>query len=283
MYCKICGNKIEYGSNRCSSCGNVINTQDGGQSFYEEYDLTEWRTITPTPVQASVPVTTVKDANNFSAPNVVRTPVRKRKKKKSVFDLSNSNKFIIFCIVSVVAIVLLATAILLVIGNITGDDEIEYDDKFVETQVSGDYLQENAESGNSEETPKQSDNGTKKGGGSSNKGNSNPAKVKPSDTKSAETKPAETKPAGSKQVETKPAETKPAETKPAETKPAETKPAETKPADTKPADTKPAETKPAETKPAETKPAETKPAETKPVETKPAETKPAETKGRKDK
>lgn len=43
MYCKFCGNHMEDNSIICGRCGSDIDPNDGGQSFYDDEELNEWR------------------------------------------------------------------------------------------------------------------------------------------------------------------------------------------------------------------------------------------------
>lgn len=145
MYCKYCGNKIDLNTTQCASCGANINLNDGGQSFFDDNELDAWQSGSPSyGVQTSVPKTEMREPlppqeNDFdreyakavmmpqiSAKASASRSRARSKGKKNLLDylnLSSSNKLIIFCIASALAIVLLVVAIIAVLhSETTGAD-----------------------------------------------------------------------------------------------------------------------------------------------------------------
>lgn len=98
MYCKFCGNKIN--TTKCTFCGANINIYDGGQSFFTEDDIAEWKAS----AAVAMPVTEMRE-NPIPSSAVRRTP------RKKAGILSGSNKIIALCIGSLIAIVLIAVGI----------------------------------------------------------------------------------------------------------------------------------------------------------------------------
>lgn len=144
MYCKYCGGKIASDTTKCVSCGANIDLDDGGQSFFDDNELNIWKSGGVSyDVQSSVPKTEMREplperaefdeeykkAFAKSQVNVGKRGGYSRKsskKKKTVFDylnISSSNRLIIFCIASALAIVLLAVAIIAVLSSGGESDE----------------------------------------------------------------------------------------------------------------------------------------------------------------
>ena len=144
MYCKYCGSRITADTAKCVSCGANIDLNDGGQSFFDDNELNAWQSGgVSNNAQSSVPRTEMREPlppspkkADFEAHE--RASVRPRasvsvkgsrshrhaKKKKSIaeyLNLSSSNKLIIFCIASALAIVLLVVAIIAVLNG--GEDK----------------------------------------------------------------------------------------------------------------------------------------------------------------
>lgn len=145
MYCKYCGSRIASDDTKCASCGADIDLNDGGQSFFDDNELIDWQNEnTPFGTKTSVPKTEMReplpeknafeeDEKTFIRPQssvgARDTYSRRRpKKEKKILDflnLSGSNKLIIFCIASALAIVLLTVAIIAVLNS--GKDESNSD------------------------------------------------------------------------------------------------------------------------------------------------------------
>lgn len=146
MYCKFCGSQIIPNATKCVSCGAKIDLNDGGQSFFDDSELNDWKdgSIMQSH-QISVPKTEMREPlpdnmnlkkeyeKSIPAPQAsinasIPCYIRDSKKKKSLSDylnLSSSTKLIIFCISSALAIVLLVVAIIAVINS--GKDESNTD------------------------------------------------------------------------------------------------------------------------------------------------------------
>ena len=138
MYCKYCGSRITPDTTKCVSCGANIDLNDGGQSFFDDTELNAWQSDSMAyNAQSSVPRTEMREPlpeksnfeeeyeKTFERPqaSVGTRGTRSRsraKKKKNIMDylnLSSSNKLIIFCIASALAIVLLVVAIIAVLNS----------------------------------------------------------------------------------------------------------------------------------------------------------------------
>lgn len=138
MYCKYCGSRIASDATKCVSCGSNIDLNDGGQSFFDDNELDAWQSDSMMRgPQTSMPKTEMREplSDNtdfeknyekaFAAPQVStgtrasRSHARSRKKKNILdyLNLSSSNKLIIFCIASALAIVLLVVAIIAVLNS----------------------------------------------------------------------------------------------------------------------------------------------------------------------
>lgn len=139
MYCKFCGNRITADETMCGSCGAPIDLNDGGQSFFDDKELEAWkseRVLQETSV--SVPKTemrepfvpkslpndevvkedhrTLPQAGVYAAVPYADYGKKKERKKKSC-GVSGSNKLIVFCIVAVLAIVLLTVAVIAIFNG----------------------------------------------------------------------------------------------------------------------------------------------------------------------
>lgn len=142
MYCKYCGSRITSDTTKCVSCGANIDLNDGGQSFFDDNELNAWQSDSMAyNAQSSVPRTEMREPlpeksnfeeeyeKTFARPQAsvstrgTRSRSRARKKKNILdyLNLSSSNKLIIFCIASALAIVLLVVAIIAVLNS--GNDE----------------------------------------------------------------------------------------------------------------------------------------------------------------
>jgi hypothetical protein len=162
MYCKFCGSRIASNTTKCASCGANIDFNDGGQSFFEDNELDAWQSdnivkglqtsMPKTEMSECLPLNDAEHEKIFAATRVktnvgtIGTRSRTRKKKKTVFDylnLSSSNRLIIFCIASALAVVLLATAIIAVLnsGDNSITDEKTYDTSYTEQVGSNDDMQ----------------------------------------------------------------------------------------------------------------------------------------------
>lgn len=158
MYCKYCGSRIASDATKCESCGANIDLNDGGQSFFDDNELNAWQSESVLcNAQTSVPKTEMREPltekdnfeeeydKAFARPqaSVVTRDTRSRrrsKKKKNILDylnLSSSNKLIIFCIASALAIVLLVVAIIAVLNS--GNDST--DETATQSNTSG-YTQQ---------------------------------------------------------------------------------------------------------------------------------------------
>lgn len=141
MYCKYCGNKIDLNTTQCASCGANINLNDGGQSFFDDNELDAWQSGSPSySVQTSVPKTEMREplppqeneypqpvpmpqVNSYASTSHSRARSKGKKNLLDYLNLSSSNKLIIFCIASALAIVLLVVAIIAVLhSETTGAD-----------------------------------------------------------------------------------------------------------------------------------------------------------------
>ncbi len=143
MYCKFCGNKIAANSTKCVSCGAKIDLTDGGQSFFDDNELDAWQSdndIMRGP-RTSMPRTEMREVSanryaddgqlyrrrQYTSHSTGLSRSRTHKKKKNLFfniaNLSNANRLIVFCITSVLAIVLLVVAIVSVIIDGTSDEQ----------------------------------------------------------------------------------------------------------------------------------------------------------------
>lgn len=140
MYCKFCGSKIEPSVVSCPKCGAKIDVHDGGQSFFEDGELSAWKSdnicfenvtsvprtgiIEQAPMQAGT-------TNLVSANYSPRRMTNKNRKKKRSFvarffdflNLSNSNRLIAVFIFSAVTIVLLIVGIIAVVNSGKGIEE----------------------------------------------------------------------------------------------------------------------------------------------------------------
>lgn len=142
MYCKYCGSRIASDTTKCVSCGANIDLNDGGQSFFDDNELSAWQSDSISyNAQSNVPRTEMREPlpkkadfdeeyeKAFTKPQAsVGTrgsySRRRSKEKKNILDylnISSSNKLIIFCIASALAIVLLVVAIIAVLNS--GKDE----------------------------------------------------------------------------------------------------------------------------------------------------------------
>lgn len=143
MYCKFCGNRINSNTIKCTVCGADIDFTDGGQSFFDDNELAAWQsdnfamkgpqTCMPKTEMRELPNSNISESGeiNLRRPRhsadskKSQSRVRKRK-KKTVLDylnISSSNRLIIFCIASALAIVLLVVAIIAVISGGNEQDE----------------------------------------------------------------------------------------------------------------------------------------------------------------
>lgn len=156
MYCKFCGSRIDSNTVKCLTCGANIDFTDGGQSFFDDNELDAWQddSVLNSP-RTAVPRTEMREGELFfdAISDSVNSPQKSYrrfvgKKKKNVlgyFNLSSSNKLIIFCIASALAIVLLVVAIIAVLnggGSDTGNENVQtnyneaVNDKTVKNDVS---------------------------------------------------------------------------------------------------------------------------------------------------
>lgn len=173
MYCKFCGNEISSDMTKCTLCGANIDINDGGQSFFENDELSVWRTGNMSnSSRTSMPKTEMRGAlpsqkddsekeYNFEASQenmrkkgvYSRARTKKKKKVSDYLNVSSSDKLIIFCIASALAIVLLAVAIIAVLKS--GDENVDetvsqnetsaYTQQFDEASENGNDNQQNAE------------------------------------------------------------------------------------------------------------------------------------------
>ena len=138
MYCKFCGSEITSDAGKCVICGAKIDLNDGGQSFFDDFELNAWKStggipcagVPKTEMRAALPAT---DGNKieetkalYPGASVGERKTRKHSKKGAIvprLKLSSSNKLIIFCIAVVLAIVLLVVAILAGVNNVGENEE----------------------------------------------------------------------------------------------------------------------------------------------------------------
>lgn len=178
MYCKYCGSRIASDTTKCVSCGANIDLNDGGQSFFDDNELSAWQSdIVSYNAQTSMPKTEMREPlpekadfdeeyeKAFAKPQAsVGTrgsySRRRSKKKKNIFDylnISSSNKLIIFCIASALVIVLLVVAIIAVLNS--GDEAT--DETTSQTNTSG-YTQQTdnatTKQNNNQQTPTETQN-----------------------------------------------------------------------------------------------------------------------------
>ena len=156
MYCKYCGNRITSDTTKCVSCGANIDLNDGGQSFFDDDELNAWQSDSMAyNAQSSVPRTEMREPlpeksnfeeeyeKTFERPQASvgtrGTPSRSHTKKNILdyLNLSSSNKLIIFCIASALAVVLLVVAIIAVLNS--GDNKA--DENAIQNNASG-YTQQ---------------------------------------------------------------------------------------------------------------------------------------------
>lgn len=143
MYCKYCGGRIASDATKCASCGAVIDLNDGGQSFFDDNELNEWQnesasfdaktSVPKTEMRAPLPEDAFAEKNEKAFASLPSRATkrdtysrRRHQKEKKTFgflNLSGSNKLIIFCIASALAIVLLTVAIIAVLNS--GKDETD--------------------------------------------------------------------------------------------------------------------------------------------------------------
>lgn len=141
MYCKFCGSRIALDTTKCASCGAKIDLNDGGQSYFDDSELSAWQNDSVLyNVQTSMPKTEKREyvqpqeeaferhyEKAFSRPQewaetrASRSRARSKKKKNVFLNMISSNKLIIFCISSALAVVLLAVSIIAVLNS--GSDE----------------------------------------------------------------------------------------------------------------------------------------------------------------
>lgn len=139
MYCKFCGNRITLNTIRCESCGANIDFNDGGQSFFDDNELDVWcsdgminktPTLMPSAETKLLPKTgdfeniEKFDFNQHGNTKEKRLYVPVKNKILDFFNLSNANRLIIFCIASVVAIVLLIVAIIAAVHGTKTDETV---------------------------------------------------------------------------------------------------------------------------------------------------------------
>ena len=144
MYCKFCGNRISSNSTKCASCGAKIDLNDGGQSFFDDHELEAWQSddIMMSGPRTSMPKTEMRETSRKADSGLKKNdapmsqrPIpasmslsrdassysRKRSGKSNSapgrLKLSNANRFIIFCIASVLAIVLFVVAIIAILNQ----------------------------------------------------------------------------------------------------------------------------------------------------------------------
>lgn len=168
MYCKYCGNKIDSDTTKCVSCGANINLNDGGQSFFDDNELSAWQSdkvsynaqtdlpkteLRESPSYREPPSYTVApqasvgtNASQYSAPSI-------KKNILSYFNISSSNKLIIFCIASALVIVLLVVAIIAVLNS--GDDTTDINSEHQNKTENNDGSQKagNENHGQSNDSP----------------------------------------------------------------------------------------------------------------------------------
>lgn len=160
MYCKYCGSKITVDTTKCMSCGANIDLNDGGQSFFDDNEISSWQsdsvsynsytTVPKTEMREYIPENdnfNERYENIFAKPqmnigtssNYARPRSKKKKKSSGYLSTSSSNKLIIFCIASAVAIVLLVVAIIAVLnsGNDTADERT---DEIVTQTIVPEYI-----------------------------------------------------------------------------------------------------------------------------------------------
>ncbi len=155
MYCKFCGNRISSNTTKCTACGANIDLTDGGQSYFDDNELDAWQSdsLMMKGPKTYMPKTEMHEASDSSfAENYEtylqrpqsqsssrgsRSQVRRKNKKKTILDylnLSSSNRLIIFCIASALAIVLLVVAIIAVISG--GDKEKQTEEQATNSTYS---------------------------------------------------------------------------------------------------------------------------------------------------
>lgn len=134
MYCKFCGEKVDTDTVKCARCGANIDLNDGGQSFFDDKELNDWQSDMWYGNQTSVPKTKMIEPsksnddefnqyNNLMVQGTNSKNANSHKTSKNIslkLNLSSSNKLIIFCITSALAIVLLVVAIIAVLNSDNG-------------------------------------------------------------------------------------------------------------------------------------------------------------------
>lgn len=119
MYCKYCGNRTDSTSEKCAFCGAKINLRDGGQSFFDDNELKDWQEGGFSDINSSVPKTEIKEIK--ATPARVRRGARSfqthKRKKSNGLNITNPNRLIIFCIVLVLAVVLIVVSLIAIFNN----------------------------------------------------------------------------------------------------------------------------------------------------------------------
>lgn len=181
MYCKFCGNRIASNTTKCTACGANIDLTDGGQSFFDDTELSAWQSDSISySAQSSLPRTEMREplpekANfneeyekAFAKPQAsVGTrgnySRRRSKKKKNILDylnISSSNKLIIFCIASALAIVLLVVAIIAALNsgdNTTDGNATQANTSGYATTVDGTNTEQNSNVQQQQTNPNQTE------------------------------------------------------------------------------------------------------------------------------
>lgn len=176
MYCKYCGNKITVDTTKCMSCGANIDLNDGGQSFFDDNEISSWQsesvaynshtTVPKTEMREYIPendnynercenIFTKSQMNVGTSGNYARPRSKKRKRDSGYLSISSSNKLIIFCIASALAIVLLVVAIIAVLNSGNDSDNERVDEIATQTNVP-EYTQIENNATAEQDTAKQS-------------------------------------------------------------------------------------------------------------------------------
>lgn len=136
MFCKFCGNRITENTKKCVSCGAKIDLNDGGQSFFDDLELTAWQggafdnnSVVPKTEMLNVPkemkyipmssepMPQMDDMlMNDEASTLSRRPRTYEKRSIAKRDKQYDN-LMIFCVVAVLIIVLLVVTLIVCLND----------------------------------------------------------------------------------------------------------------------------------------------------------------------
>ncbi|MCD7777181.1 MAG: hypothetical protein LUH47_01585 [Clostridiales bacterium] len=131
MYCKFCGNHMEDNSIICGRCGSDIDPNDGGQSFYDDEELNEWRESSSLPeIRTIMPTAEISQDDDFEdeiderlrreTTTIVRsgkTSVSKRKTSNKKNSKKGTDIYIIIGLCVLIAVMVISLAVFIFINK----------------------------------------------------------------------------------------------------------------------------------------------------------------------